>query len=265
MKALILAAGKGQRIRPLTDEVNKCMLLLNGKPILEHVINRCCQVPLIDEILIVVGYRAEDIINHFGISYYGTKISYIIQREQKGLVDAILCAKSMVKESDFFLLLGDEIVIGSDYEKFISEAIKKQNICTIGVASVSDISRIKKTYTLLHDESRRVFRLIEKPSRPLNNLIGTGHVLFKNAIFDYIESVLVNPVRGEKELPDLIQAAIDAGEKVYYSCLCSHYINVNELVDLKLVEELLISDQLNRIQEDCTTLANIRYRCQRDK
>ena len=73
MKALILAAGKGQRIRPLTDEVNKCMLLLNGKPILEHVINRCCQVPLIDEILIVVGYRAEDIINHFGISYYVQK------------------------------------------------------------------------------------------------------------------------------------------------------------------------------------------------
>ena len=67
----------------------------------------------------------------------------------------------MVKESDFFLLLGDEIVIGSDYEKFISEAIKKQNICTIGVSSVSDISLIKKTYTLLHDESRRVFRLIK--------------------------------------------------------------------------------------------------------
>jgi NDP-sugar pyrophosphorylase family protein len=250
MKALILAAGKGHRVRPLTDDVNKCMLLLNGQPILERVIKNCCQMTNIDEIFIVVGYRAEDIVNYFGITYNGTKISYVIQREQKGLVDAIMCARSKIGDDDFFLLLGDEIVIGSEYEKLISLFQREQNICTIGVSMVSDISRIKKTYTMLHDDTNRVFRLIEKPSRPLNNLIGTGHVIFKSSIFDYIENVPVNAIRGEKELPDLIQTAIDGGEKVYLSHFCNHYININELADLKLAEELLLSDPVENSRRE---------------
>jgi len=85
----------------------------------------------------------------------------------------------------------------------------------------------------MQDEQRRIFRFIEKPRKPMNDWMGTGNCIFKNEIFSYIERTPINPNRGEKELPDLIQCAIDEGNIVKSFVICDQYFNINSEEDLR--------------------------------
>ena len=88
MKALVLAGGRGNRLNELSAEQNKCMIEVRGKHLIEY--NLDCAVDVnVDEIVLIVGYKAETIINFLGNNYKGKKIKYVIQGEQKGLVHAI--------------------------------------------------------------------------------------------------------------------------------------------------------------------------------
>ena len=165
MKALILAAGRGRRLRSISNSLNKCMLELCGKPVLEYNLDRAAELD-VDEIVLVVGYRAEDIINRYGISYKGKRIRYVIQWEQKGLVHAIECAKEALGKEDFFLLLGDEVLVNSKHKEML-KAFRRENIYVMcGVVFQEDKEKIRRTYTVITDENGRVFRLIEKPRKP---------------------------------------------------------------------------------------------------
>jgi NDP-sugar pyrophosphorylase family protein len=110
MKALILAGGRGKRLEAHSAERNKCMLEFAGKPLIEHSLDNCARLSP-DEIVVVVGYLAEQIINHYGNSYRGTRVRYAIQREQRGLVHAIETAAPFLGASDFMLFLADEILL----------------------------------------------------------------------------------------------------------------------------------------------------------
>ena len=238
MKALILAAGRGKRLGSITDSINKCMLELGGRPVLEAGLDRAVELR-VEEIVLVVRYRAEDIINRYGTEYRGVRIKYAIQWEPKGLVHAIECAKDAVGESDFFLLLGDEVLRNSRHDAMLAEFRKGGAFALCGIMSQNDKQKISRTYTVLMNESGRVFRLIEKPKKPLNNWQGTGHCIFKNEIFSYIERTPTHPERGEKELPDLIQCAIDDDRVVNVFNICDAYTNINSEDDLKEAERIL--------------------------
>lgn len=239
MKALILAGGRGKRLGNITNSVNKCMLMLGKKPVLEYNIERAADIEEIDEILIVVGHRAENIINRFGTDYKDKRIRYVLQWEQKGLVHAIECAKDALGKDDFFLLLGDEVMGNSKHVEMIKEFFKENLFGICGVLLQKDISKISKTYTVLTDDNHRIFRLIEKPKKALNNWQGTGHCVFKNALLSYIERTPIHPERSEKELPDLIQCAVDDGQLVKIFNLCQEYTNINSEEDLALAQVII--------------------------
>ena len=142
MKALILAGGRGKRLGELTDSKNKCMLEFGGRPALEHNIERAASIDEINEIIIVVGFKADEIINKYGTSYKGKKIRYVIQEEQKGLVHAIECSKSAIGNDDFFLLLGDEVLINSRQKEMMKEFKEKGLFATCGMMKQKDRSKI---------------------------------------------------------------------------------------------------------------------------
>lgn len=238
MKALILAGGRGKRMGKLSDESNKCMLELDGKPVLEYNLERAAELD-INEIVLVVGYRAEEIINRYGINYKGKRIKYVIQWERKGLVHAIECAKGAIGNDDFFLLLGDEVLVNSRHKEMLEEFKRGEAFAICGVMFQKDREKIRRTYTVLIDKDARIFRLIEKPKRALNNWQGTGHCIFKNGILSYIDRTPIHPERGEKELPDLIQCAVDDGRIVKIFDICDAYTNINSEEDLKEAEALL--------------------------
>ncbi|MHC9544285.1 MAG: nucleotidyltransferase family protein [Vulcanimicrobiota bacterium] len=238
MKALILAGGRGRRLEALSESTNKCMLEFRGKPVIEFNINRACQIEEIDEIIILVGCRAEDIINRYGICYGGKRIRYVIQWEQKGLVHAINCCREALGKDDFFLLLGDEILINSRHMEMYRTFSEQGLFGVCGVLVQPDPAKISKTYTVIVDQENRLFRLIEKPKKALNNYQGTGHCIFRNELLSYIERTPIHPERGEKELPDLVQCAVDDGQVVKIFNICDIYTNINSPEDLQEAKQI---------------------------
>lgn len=247
MKAIILAAGRGNRLSEKTNNINKCMLKLNEKPILEYNVQRASEIDEINEIIIVVGYQKEDIIEYFGFDYNGKSIKYIYQWEQNGLVGAIEIAKEILNGEDFFLLLGDEVLINPNHKEMIYDFLNNDYIFGFcGVVKQEDLSKISKTYGIFTSddsyEGECINRLIEKPKTPPNNhLQGTGCCVFRNSILDYIDETPVNIRRGrhEKELPDLIQCSIDDCKVIKPYIIADSYCNVNCEEDLVEAEEMI--------------------------
>jgi dTDP-glucose pyrophosphorylase len=235
MKALILAGGRGKRLDEISIPRNKCMTEVNGKPIVEYSLD-CVSNTDIDEVIIVVGYRAEEIINTYGNRYKHKKLKYVIQWEQKGLVHAIECAKDAVESDDFMLLLGDEVLINPRHQAMLDEFRRGNVFALCGVLRVEEKDLIKRTYTLIHDSNNVIYRLVEKPRNPLNNFMGTGDCVFRNEIFDYVEITPIHHERKEKELPDLVQCAIDEGKTVKSFIICDRYTNINSKEDIAIAE-----------------------------
>jgi dTDP-glucose pyrophosphorylase len=239
LDALVLAGGRGKRLGVLTSSTNKCMLELDNRPVLEYNLKRMVELKEIDKILLVVGHRAEDIINRFGTTYQGKRIEYIIQWEQKGLVDAITCAKEFIGSDDFFLLLGDEVLLNSRHKEMLKKFYDENLFGVCGVTFQKNESEISRTYTVLTDNNERIFRLIEKPKKVLNNWQGTGHCIFKNELLNYLERTPIHPERGEKELPDLVQCAVDDGQLVKIFNICDVYTNINTEEDLREAQKII--------------------------
>ena len=236
MKALILAGGRGKRLDELSEFQNKCLMKVHGKHIIEYSLD-CAANTTVDEIIIVVGYRAENIINLLGNSYKGKMIKYVIQQEQRGLVDAIECARTAVDGDDFMLMLADEVLLNPRHQEMIDEFYRSGVFAVCGTLVVEDRQQIKKTYTFIKGAENQIYRLIEKPRNPLNNFQGTGDCVFRNTIFDYVRYTPIHHVRNEKELPDLIQCAIDDGMPVTSFIVCDKYVNVNTQDDIKMAED----------------------------
>lgn len=243
MKALILAGGRGTRLDAFSKGINKCMIKVLDKHVLEFNLDSAVNTT-IGEIIIVVGYRAEEIINRFGIEYRGKPIRYVIQWEQKGLVHAIECAREALCGDDFMLMLGDEILINPRHQEMIDHFHSGGATAICGILQVQDKELIKRTYTIIQGEDGRIFRLIEKPRQPLNSFMGTGDCVFKHEILDYIDFTPIHHERKEKELPDLIQSLIDDGKIAKSFIICDKYTNINTEDDVRQAEAYLRGNQL---------------------
>ena len=237
IKALILAGGRGSRLNELTYGRNKSLIEINGKPLIEYNFENALNAG-VDEIVVVVGYKAEEIMKKFGDSYGGKKITYVLQKEQRGLVNAIECAKEHL-DSDFILMLADEVLVNPDLKGMINKFCKENLFCVCGIVKEEDKLKIGKTYSIMTDERGRIFRLIEKPKYPINNFQGTGHCLFKKEILNYLEKTPVSLKRGEKELVDLMQCAIDEGEPIFLHEISTNYTNVNTSEDFEYAKRIL--------------------------
>jgi NDP-sugar pyrophosphorylase family protein len=236
VKALVLAAGRGSRLGVETAETNKCMLRMLGKPLVQYSLENAAQAG-VSEIVVVVGYRAEDVINEFGINYKGVRVQYVIQENPKGLVHAIESAQQAIDGSDFMLMLADEVLWQPHHKAMLDEFESGNLFACCGVVDEPAQDEIRKTYALIQDEkTKRIYRLIEKPRNPPNNIRGTGNCIFRSEIFDYVPLTPINQSRREKELPDLIQCAIDDGEDVRSFDIGDGYVNINTPDDIKIAE-----------------------------
>lgn len=239
MKALILAGGRGKRMAEHSAQRNKCMLEFGGKPLIQHSLDHCVRLQP-DEIVIVVGYLAEQIINYYGNSYCGLRIRYAIQAEQRGLVHAIETAAPFLESSDFILFLADEVLLDPNHLAMLDLYREGGIFALCGVTVPQAPEEVRKTYAVLEDQAGRILRLVEKPRRPVNRYQGTGNILLNNRILEYIASTPINQQRQEKELPDLIQCAIDDGHVVKSFLVGGRYINVNLPADIAEVHSELV-------------------------
>jgi len=235
MKALILAGGEGKRFGDLSKITNKCMTIIKGKPLIEHSLDLAA-ASTVSEIIVVVGHKADGIIASYKNQHKGKPLKYVFQSERRGLVHAIECAQKAVGKEDFMLMLGDELMKNPKHGEMIKKYNKEKPFGICGVMKVKDLNLIRKNYSVFHAKEDIIGALVEKPEKPITNIMGTGNCIFKNAIFSYIPQTPVNPKRGEKELPSLIQCAINGGQLIKSFPICSSYINVNFKEDIKKAE-----------------------------
>lgn len=209
MKAVVLAAGEGTRLRPLTEDKPKGMVEVNGKPILTHCFEQLAELGA-DGLVVVVGYRKQDIIDHYGDEFEGIPITYAHQREQKGLAHALLKVEEDIAD-DFMLMLGDNI-----FQANLEDVVRRQQEERADAAFLveevdwDEASRYGVCDTNKYGE---VTDVVEKPDDPPSNLVMTGFYTFSPAIFH--ASHLVQPSnRGEYEISEAIDLLIQSGRTI---------------------------------------------------
>jgi UDP-N-acetylglucosamine diphosphorylase/glucosamine-1-phosphate N-acetyltransferase len=202
-QAVILAAGEGARMRPLTFTRPKVMLPIANKPILEHLLLEVKAAGLCD-FLFIVGYHDEQIRTYFenGIKW-GVNIQYCSQRQQLGTADALRMAKGYL--SNNFILANGDAIFGSEDVRRLTGTEGN----AISVIELQDVSGLG----VVESREGKLVRIYEKTERPPSHLANAGLYMFTPDIFGAIDKTPKSP-RGEYELPDAIHILIESGQAV---------------------------------------------------
>ena len=242
MQAVILAAGKGTRLRPLTEDKPKALVEVGGKPIVEDVFDNLLKLG-VDELVVVVGYLKEKLIERYGDEYQGVPITYSHQREQLGLAHAILQAEPHI-DDDFVLMLGDNV-----FRANLGDVINRQQEDRADAAFLVEevpYEEASRYGVLDTNEYGEIVEVLEKPEDPPSNLVMTGFYTFTPEIFHACH--LVQPSdRGEYELPDAIDLLIQSGRTIDAIRMDGWRIDVGYPEDREKAETLL-SERENKIE-----------------
>lgn len=235
MKAVVLAAGKGTRLYPITRRIPKPILPIANRMTLEYAFDRLLELG-IHEVCIVVGESETAIREALGDgSAFGLRLSYVRQVEPKGLAHALGFAREFCGDDSFVLYLGDA-VYGGDFqaaaERFTTSGCANLNI----VKPVEDPSR----FGVANVEGERIVKLVEKPKEPESNLAMAGLYFFRPVIWDVLPD-LPPSARGEYEITDAIQRLVDRRETVLASVYEDTWFDTGTLDSFLETSRYLIS------------------------
>lgn len=232
-EAVILAAGEGTRLRPLTSTRPKPMLPVAGKPILEWDIEALAGSGF-RKIYVVVGYRQDVIKEHFKSSYGKVKIEYVVQTEQLGTGHAVSLTRDYIKGDEFLVVNGDVLVT----KKTISDLVRKHkgskaetSICLTEVENPSDFGVIELDGDVIKN-------IVEKPEKPKSSMINAGVYIFGKRIFDVLQNVKKS-ARFEYEITDAIKSIL-ASRKTCGFKMADKWIDIGRPWDLLDANEILL-------------------------
>lgn len=224
MKGLILCAGRGTRLQPLSYSQPKTMLPVANKPVLYYCIESLVELGITD-IGIVLNHSQEKLIKEkLGSGQrFGAKFTYIYQRKPKGIADAVKKAEDFMAKESLILLLGDNLI--QESLDSLKASFKKEKVNgSIMLAKVKN----PQDYGVAEIRSGRIIGLEEKPQRPKSSLAIIGAYAFDSTIFKAIDSIRPS-ARGEYEITDAIQWMIDQGCNISYSITGKHYSDVGNV------------------------------------
>jgi NDP-sugar pyrophosphorylase family protein len=236
MKAVILAAGKGTRMKDITKTIPKPMVIVNGKPMLEYIVNAVKNAG-ITSIGMVVGYKREMIHDHFGDgSRFGVSIKYINQDKQNGTGAALHLAREFVGSDSFFFTFGDVLTPQENYGGMIAYARKNKCSVLMGLNRVDDPYRGAAVYI---DADNNIVRMVEKPPKGTSttNLNNAGLMILSHEIFDYTARLRLSP-RGEYELTDVFGMIRDDGKVLKGYVLSGYWKDVGTPEDLAIMNNM---------------------------
>ena len=234
-KALIPAAGKGLRAYQKTRYVPKPLLEVDGRHLLQRVIETLRDELDIRDITIIVGYEGEQIVSRFGGGRsLDVNIRYIkCEDPDIGLARGMLLAREVMSEP-FVTVLGDELYLNSNHSDLLDH-FDTNAAAVCAVLETRDLHQIKKNYSVDLD-GQRITRLIEKPEVITNHLLGCGTFVFTPEIFQAIEKTSPSLRSGRIELIDAIGTLISQGRTVKPFRLEGDYFNINSVDDYNLAQ-----------------------------
>ncbi len=208
MKAIILAAGQGTRLRPVTLTMPKPLVPVANKPLIGFSIDFLRRAGL-SEIGIVVNSLESPICTQLGDgAELGVRIEYVVQKEQLGLAHAAGLCRDFVGNDPFCMMLGDNI-FQDKMPDFFARFLESDAAASIALGEVSDPTR----FGIAELQNGRIARVVEKPKEPPSNLAILGVYLFRPSIFNAIDNIKPSH-RGEYEITDAIQYQLSANHVV---------------------------------------------------
>lgn len=205
MKAIIPAAGIGERLRPLTLTRPKVLLPVAEKPILGHILDRIIESG-IEDVTLIVGYMGEQVIEYVK-NYYDLNLDFVEQKERKGLGHAVW--KGLNSSNKPVLILLGDTILDLNYYNF---AQSQYNV--IGVMTVEDPRR----FGIVEVKDGWVVKLVEKPENPLSNLAIAGIYLLQSQerLKKAIEYIIENDIttKGEYQLTDALQVMLSWNDRM---------------------------------------------------
>lgn len=237
MQGVVPAAGKGTRMRPLTDDKPKGLVDVAGKPLLTRVFEQLGALA-VSELIVIVGYRGEQIREYYGESFEGIPLTYVRQESRDGLADAVRRAAREI-ETDFLLLNGDN-VIRANTKELVTRHREADADVTALVEEVPKSEAGKGA--VFETNGGEITDIVEKPTQPPSRLVPRGCYAFSPKIIHGCHLVTPNET-GEYELTDAISLLLRAGHRLETVELDGWCMNVNTPADREAVTERLLTER----------------------
>lgn len=243
MQAVILAAGEGTRMRPLTESVPKPMLPVAERPLVAHTADAAVDAGA-DELILVVGYESERVRDYFGESYRGVPVSYAVQDEQLGTAHAAAAAREHLTD-DFVVLNGDDL-----YDDAAIEALF--DTCpAVGAYEVDD----PRPYGVFSLDGGQVTDVVEKPEEPPSDRVNVGAYHFPAEAADWLTEVELSE-RGEYEITDVVERTIE--DRQVTAVPVERWMGVGRPWELLEANEWKLGELDRRIAGDVSESATLR-------
>jgi glucose-1-phosphate thymidylyltransferase len=243
MKGVILAGGTGSRLKPLTNVTNKHLLPVYKKPMIYYPLETLLNANIREIMFVTGGEHIGDFFRLLGSGKnFNAHFSYEVQDGNGGTADALLLAQDFVRDEEFMVILGDNVV-SENIKNFIEDFKKEKEEfkAKILISKVKDPDK----YGVVTFKGKRITEIVEKPKKPKSFYVNTGLWMFLPEVFKIIMKLKKSP-RGEFEMTDVLSQYAKRGE-LTYSILKSKWTDAGSFESLyyatllmkKLEEKLL--------------------------
>ena len=233
---VILAAGKGTRMRPFSEHWPKPVLPVLGEPLMAYQLEMMARMG-IRKVVVVVGHLGHEVVRVLGDgSRWGVSIQYVEQEEMLGIAHAVGRLEAYV-DRPFFLFLGDIFFVTENLEEMLARFRREQLGGVLACKREPDLEAMKRNFAVMAGDDGIVKRVVEKPRFPRTDLKGCGIYLFDQAFFDAVRRTPRTALRDEYEITDSIQIFLEDGYPVASAEVVKADMNVSypkDLLDLNL-------------------------------